>query len=150
MGRDRYLEATRHVAPCDPQTAPIRRAIGAAIGYVPPKDKPGQDASLLEVSGVTLRVGYWHTCEALHRWFVDNVLEGNDDGRPATVQDDCLRELQRVCERVIDDPGCAATHFTVEDGAGLDREELRYTLEILSHAITLQEQGWDITYRASG
>ena len=150
MGLDMYLEAQRHVAPYDPQTEPMRRAIGAAIGYVPPKDKPGQDASLLEVSGVMVRVGYWRKCDALHRWFVDSVQEGSDDGRPAYVQDDCLRDLQRLCERAIDDPAGAAEQFNVGDGAGLDREELQYTLDILRHAIALQEQGWDITYRASG
>lgn len=150
MGRDMYLDATRHVAPCDAQTEPMRRAMGAAIGYVPPKDKPGQDASLLEVCGVTVRVGYWRKCDALHRWFVDNAQEGSDDGRPATVQDDCLRDLQQLCERVIDDPAGAVEYFAVDDGAGMDREELQYTLDILRHAITLQEQGWDITYRASG
>jgi hypothetical protein len=149
VGRDMYLEAKRHVAPCDPQTEPMRRAISAAIGYVPPKDKPGRDSSLLEVSGVTVRVGYWHKCNALHRWFVDNAQEGSDDGRPACVQGDGLRDLQRLCERVIHDPAGATEPFAVDDGGGLDREDLEYTLDILRHAITLQEQGWDIAYRAS-
>jgi len=149
MGLDMYLEAKRYVAPSDPQTEPMRRAIGAAIGYVPPKEKPGEDASLLEVSGVTVRVGYWGKFDALHQWFVGNAQEGHDDCRPAYVDRRCLQQLREVCERVIDDPKQAAKHFIVESGADLYVEELQYTLDILAHGITLQEQGWDIHYRAS-
>jgi hypothetical protein len=107
MGLDMYLEAKRYIAPSDAQTEPMRRAIGAAIGYVPPQIKPGLDASLLEVSGVTVRVGYWRKFGALHRWFVDNAQEGSDDCRPTYVDDRCLQALQRVCEQVIDDPASA-------------------------------------------
>lgn len=149
MGLDMYLEAKRHVAPCDSQTESMRRAIGAAIGYVPSKEKPGHDASLLEISGVTVRVGYWRKLGGLHRWFVDNAQEGSDDCRPAYVDDRCLQALQRACEQVIDDPACVAQHFNGQDGGDLGVEELRYTLDLLRHAIVLQAQGWDIYYRAS-
>jgi hypothetical protein len=149
MGLDMYLEAHRHVAPCDPRTEPMRRAIGAAIGYVPSKEKPGHDASLLEISCVAVRVGYWRKFGDLHRWFVDNAQEGSDDCRPTYVDARCLQALQRVCERVIDDPACVTLHFACRDDADLDVEELKYTLHILAHAIALQEQGWDIYYRAS-
>jgi hypothetical protein len=50
---------------------------------------------------------------------------------------------------VIDDPASVVLHFARGDGADLDVEELKYTLHILTHAIALQEQGWDIYYRAS-
>lgn len=149
MGLDMYLEATRYVAPYDPQTEPVRRAIGAAIGYVPSRAKPGQDSTLLEVSGVTVRVGYWRKFGALHQWFVCHVQEGRDDCRSTHVDNDSLRELQRVCERVSRDPACVTEHFNIEDGVDLDGEEFPYTMEILAHAVTLQEQGWDIYYRAS-
>jgi hypothetical protein len=149
MGLDMFLEATRHIAPYDAQTEPMRRAIGAAIGYVPPRAKPKQDASLMEVSGVAVRVGYWCQCIALHEWFVDNVQEGSDDGRATHVSEKCLRELQRVCERVIDNPPSTYRYFNIEEGIGLDGEELQYTMAILAHAVALQEQGWDISYRGS-
>lgn len=149
MGLDMYLEANRHVAPSDSRTELMRRAIGAAIGYAPPKDKPGHDASLLEVSGVTVRIGYWRKVGTLHRWFVNNAQGGSDDCRPAYVDPRCLQALQWACERVIEDPVCIKQHFAVEAGADLHVEEVQYTLNILTHAIALQEQGWDITYRAS-
>lgn len=148
MGLDMYLEAKRYVAPYDEHSEPMRHAIGAAIGYVPPKVKPGHDASLLEVCGVTVRVGYWRKFGALHRWFVDNVQEGDDNCRPAYVQEDCLRGLQRLCERMIAHSACVTEQVSV-DRADWGIEELPYTLDILTHAIILQQQGWDIYYRAS-
>jgi hypothetical protein len=144
-----YLEAKRHVAPCDPQTEPMRRAIGTAIGCVPPKEKPGHDASLLEVSGVTVRVGYWRKFGVLHQWFVSNVQEGHDDDRPAYVSVETLMELTEQLEQVSDYPASASEYFTSDKDETLDEGDVDYTLKVLYHAKRLQEQGWDITYRAS-
>ena len=149
MGLDMYLEAKRCVAPYDAQTEPMRRAIGAAIGYVPPKEKPGQDETLLEVSGVMVRVGYWRKFDGLHQWFVNNVQEGHDDCRPAFVSVDTLTELEEQLEQVSDDPASASEHFTADIDETLEDGEVDYTLNVLHHARRLQEQGWDIYYRAS-
>lgn len=149
MGLEMYLEAKRYVAPSDTQTEPMRRAIGAAIGYVPSKEKPGQDPSLLEVSGVTVRVGYWRKCDALHQWFVSNVQEGINDCRPAFVSVDILIELEEQLEQVGEDPASASEHFTADVDEMLEEGEIDYTLSILHHAKRLQAQGWDIYYRAS-
>ncbi len=149
MGLDMYLEAKRYVAPCDPRTEPMRRAIGAAIGFMPPKEKPGQDASLLEVSGVTVRVGYWRKFDALHRWFVGKVQAGVDDCRPAFVSVDILIELEEQLERASDDPASISGRFTADADVTLEGGEVDYTLKVLHHAKQLQEQGWDIYYSAS-
>jgi hypothetical protein len=148
MGMDMYLEAKRCIAPSDVQTEAMRRAIGAAIDFMPPRVKPGDDASLLEVSGVTVRVGYWRKFGALHRWFLDKAQQGSNDCRPTYVDDRCLQSLQLACEQVIDDPVSVTESFNVADGEW-GPEELGYTQDILTHAITLQQQGWDIYYRAS-
>ena len=99
-----YLEAKRHVAPCDSQTETMRRAVGAAIGYEPLRSKPGHDESLLEVCGVTVRVGYWRKFVALHQWFVGNVQGGHDDDRPSYVSVEILMELTEQLEQVSDYP----------------------------------------------
>lgn len=149
MGLDMYLEAKRHVAPCDSQTEPMRRAIGAAIDYVPPKDKPGNDASLLEVCGVTVRVGYWRKFVALHQWFVGNAQGGHDDDRPTFVSVETLMELEGQLEQVGDDPASASEYFIADEDETLEESDVDYTLKVIHHAKRLQEQGWDIYYRAS-
>jgi len=149
MGLDMYLEAKRYLAPYDSQTEPMRRAIGAAIGYVPPKEKPGEDTSLLEISGVTVRVGYWRKFDDLHQWFVNNTQQGHDDCRPSFVSVDTLTELEEQLEQVSDDPASASEYFTADIDETLEEDDVDYTLKVLHHAKRLQAQGWDIYYRAS-
>lgn len=48
------------------------------------------------------QVGYWRKSNAIHRWFVENVQDGEDDccyHRPVTKDD--LEALFEVCRRVI-------------------------------------------------
>lgn len=149
MELEMYLEARRGIAPGSSQTEPMRRAIGAAIGYVPSKQKPGRDASLLEICGVTVRVGYWRNFGPLHRWFELNARAGQGDCRSSRISENCLQRLSEVCERVIAKPERVVEHFNMGSATELDVKEFQYTLDILSHAISLQEQGWDMYYRAS-
>lgn len=67
MGLDMYLEAKLHLPPYSEELAPIRQATGKAIGYDPPAEKPDNDATLMEIMGVTVRVGYWWKFDPLHR-----------------------------------------------------------------------------------
>jgi len=43
MGLDMYLEAKLHLPPYNKELAPVRHAIGQAIGYTPPTEKPDND-----------------------------------------------------------------------------------------------------------
>ena len=56
MGLDMYLEAKLHLPPYNKELAPVRHAIGQAIGYTP-TEKPDNDATLMEITGVIVRVG---------------------------------------------------------------------------------------------
>lgn len=149
MGLDMYLEARFYLPPYDGALAPIRMAIGKAIGYTPPKERPDNDATLLEITGVSVRVGYWRKLDCLHRWFVTNVQDGSDDCRPAFVSPNVLTELEIQLDQVKDVPKSARELFTVEDDGTLDEDDVDYTLKVLAHAKRLQERGWDIYYRAS-
>ena len=49
-------------------------------------------------------VGYWRKANAIHKWFVDNVQDGQDDcqfHRPVTKED--LETLKGLCKAVLDD-----------------------------------------------
>lgn len=142
MGLDMYLEAKLHLPPYSKELAPVRHAIGQAIGYIPPKEKPDNDVTLMEITGVTVRVGYWRKFDPLHRWFVSNVLEGHDDCRPAYVSPDVLVELEEQLDQVSD-------YFDRDDDAPMDEGDIDTTLKIVVQAKKLQQQGWDIYYRAS-
>jgi hypothetical protein len=36
------------------------------------------------VAYIVQEAGYWRKANAIHRWFVDNVQDGNDDCKPTT------------------------------------------------------------------
>ena len=149
MGLDMYLEAKLHLPPYSEELAPVRQAIGQAIGYTPPTEKPDNDATLMEITGVTVRVGYWRKFDPLHQWFVSNVLESYDDCRSAYVSPEALAELEEQLDQVSDDPESASEHFVSEDDEPMSEGDVDYTLRIVVQAKKLQERGWDITYRAS-
>jgi hypothetical protein len=149
MGLDMYLEAKLHLPPYDKALDPVRRAIGQAIGYTPPMEKPDNDATLMEITGVTVRVGYWRKFDSLHRWFVNHVQEGHDDCRPAYVSPETLAELEEQLDQVSNDPASASEYFVREDDDPMTEDDIDYTLRIVAQAKKLQERGWDIYYRAS-
>lgn len=45
------------------------------------------------VTGITEEVGYWRKANAIHKWFVDHVQEGNDDCGEYEVSNEQLQEL---------------------------------------------------------
>jgi len=149
MGLDMYLEAKFHLPPYDTGLAPVREAIGRAIGYTPPTEKPDNDATLLEITGVTVRVGYWRRFDPLHQWFVNSAQEGHDDCRPAYLTPDVLAELKEQLDQVSVDPESASEHFVNEGDEPMSEGDIDYTLKVVVQAKKLQERGWDIYYRAS-
>lgn len=149
MGLDMYLDARLPLPPQREETAAMREAIGRAIGYTAPTVKPGNDATLLEVTAVTVRVGYWYGFDALHQWLVNHIQEGNDDGRPAWVDPAVLADLHSSLAKVQRDPARAELYFPPGVGQLIASEDLHYTLDILKHALRLQKAGWDIYYQSS-
>lgn len=59
------------------------------------------DVNLSRVSEIIEKVGYWRKANAIHKWFVDNVQEGEDDCGTYYVDDEKMRELLDICKRVI-------------------------------------------------
>jgi len=47
-------------------------------------------------------VAYWRKANAIHRWFVEQVQDGNDDCGEYHVSEEDLRELLSRCTRVLE------------------------------------------------
>jgi len=45
-------------------------------------------------------VGYWRKANAIHKWFVDNCQDGEDDCRETYVSEEQLTALLNVCKQV--------------------------------------------------
>lgn len=50
------------------------------------------------VSYIEEEVGYWRKANAIHKWFVDNVQNGNDDCGEYEVSFEQLQDLLAICK----------------------------------------------------
>jgi hypothetical protein len=53
---------------------------------------------------IQLPVGYWRKANAIHRWFVYNIQEGEDQCQSSECNIDQLAKLQGSCQRVLAAP----------------------------------------------
>ena len=53
-----------------------------------------------KISYIEEDVGYWRKANAIHKWFVDNVQEGNDDCKQYYVGTELLQELLDTCKEI--------------------------------------------------
>lgn len=72
-------------------------------------------------SSISEEVAYWRKANAIHRWFVDNVQDGEDDcrfHREVTAED--LEDLYGRCENILREAviakGKIANGYTYQDG----------------------------------
>jgi hypothetical protein len=56
--------------------------------------------NLNKVTYVVENVGYWRKANAIHRWFVDHVMDGEDECYEHYVRDEQLKELLDLCKKV--------------------------------------------------
>lgn len=60
-------------------------------------------------------VGYWRKANQIHKWFVENVQDGEDDCKEYYVSREQLEKLREDCQTVID--GSDLQHGLVKNGA---------------------------------
>lgn len=53
------------------------------------------------LSEITEQVGYWRKANQIHKWFVDNVQDGQDDCKEYYVSREKLEELLKVVTEVL-------------------------------------------------
>lgn len=67
--------------------------------------------------GIIDNVAYWRKQNAIHRWFVDNIQDGEDDCMyHAEVTKNDLRELLSLCQRVLLDNSLANDLLPTQGG----------------------------------
>lgn len=76
------------------------------------------DAS--KISYIEEEVGYWRKANQIHKWFVDNVQNGEDDCKIYYVSKDQLAELLEIVNKVLAASklidSVVANGYTVKDG----------------------------------
>lgn len=64
---------------------------------------------------------YWRKANAIHKWFVDNVQDGNDDCKEYYVSEEKLKELLKKCKEVV--KKAVVVDGQVQNGATLQNGE---------------------------
>lgn len=93
MGLDMYLTKKKHLGNAKLNLKVLDNE------YEWYKNK-GKTYSLDNCTCIVQEVGYWRKANAIHKWFVDNVQEGNDDCKEYWVSPNKLEELLDTCKKV--------------------------------------------------
>jgi len=94
-------------------------------------------------------VGYWRKANAIHKWFVEIVQDGEDDCNRYEVSVKQLLQLRDLCEQVVENNNLAMELLPPTEGfffGGTDLDEyyyqdLDYTIKMLDRV--LGEISWE-------
>lgn len=110
------------------------------------------------------KVGYWRKANAIHRWFVENCADGEDDCRPVECSIEQLESLLANCKLVKKLPEMAERVLPTQEGfffGGTEYGEdyfhdIDNTIEIIKAVIKFmkdvtarEENDWTVVYQAS-
>lgn len=148
MGLDMYLTARKNVYSDENKAKQLSELfpeladIETTIGTYP-------------ISTVHADIAYWRKANAIHKWFVGCVQDGEDDCRSYFVPRSKFNGLRHLCETVLYDPSLAQTCLPTESGfffgsTAIDEhylEDLRYTISVIDKCLSMPED-WDFFYQS--
>ena len=80
--------------------------IGLNYSYNVKKDKKteiiinGKKHEHTNLSSLVYNVGHWYKANAIHKWFIDNIQNGEDDCKQYYVNKEKLQELYKICVEI--------------------------------------------------
>ena len=111
MGLDMYLWKKNYVKNWDFMSPEEKHSIIVKKG-----DTPVEHIKPERISEITEQVGYWRKANHIHRWFVENVQNGEDDCGEYYISDDSLLELLDICKRIIENKELASELLPTQPG----------------------------------
>lgn len=154
MGLDMYLSAKKFHSNAEWRSNETKEEFAklkqmSGVGTV--IDKVDLPHIYLEVS-----VGYWRKQNAIHKWFVDNCQNGEDDCRTSYVGREQLKALKDLCLKVLADREQADDLLPSQEGfffGGTDYDEWYFhgivdTIEIVNSALSMPDE-WEFEYHSS-
>ena len=144
MGLDMYLNAKRYLWHTEDNLA---EKIGEHFPEI----------AGARIKAITAEAMYWRKSNAIHKWFVDNVQNGEDDCGDYEVSREQLMELLAVIETVLNDRSQASELLPPQAGfffgnTDMDQwywEDLESTKERLEKLLAQEMPGWWFEYHSS-
>jgi len=101
-----------------------------------------------KISEITEDVGYWRKANAIHKWFVENVQNGEDNCKEYYVDMEQLKELHSLCVQIDKNHDLAPKLLPTQSGfffGGTEYDEwyfkdIKNTIEILEELIKLDNK----------
>ena len=97
MGLGMYLHARKYVGNWEHCSAKERKTYATITNAVGMKGYSCPSAASLYVE---LAAAYWRKANQIHKWFVDNVQNGEDNCQAYGVRRTQLQELLELCQQV--------------------------------------------------
>ena len=151
MGLDMYLSNKRYLSKhFDPVDSERIEKINDAFGI------EGDEDGDYGAQEVTFRVAYWRKANAIHKWFVDNVQEGEDECREHYVSREQLEALRDACIEAVADPDNAGDWLCPTEGFFFGSTEidewyfdaLKETIKQLNACLKM-DKAWSFYYCSS-
>lgn len=115
MGLDMYLARKQRFG-----------GYGNEMSVVKIVPKNGNKEKIVEVKDqygaveIEMDIAYWRKANTIHKWFVDNCADGEDNCQPAYVEIEQLRELKALCEKVLKTAKMSKALVNVGSQSGID------------------------------
>ena len=146
MGLDMYLNAKRFIWHNEKE---IAEAISKIFPELNGKGKRVQE--------VIVRAIFWRKANAIHKWFVDNVQNGEDNCSTYDVEREQLEELRDLVQRVLEDHTLAESLLPTQEGfffGGTQYDEyyfadLEHTRDSINAILEEFPDQWDFEYHSS-
>lgn len=97
------------------------------------------------VSSLNREVGYWRKANQIHKWFVDNCQNGEDDCEEHYVSQEKLKELLDICKKIKDSclliDGIVKNGETLKDGKWepiLEEGKIMQNIEVAEELLPTQ------------
>ena len=150
MGLDMYLTAKRYVWKHNGSDSSLQDGLQKVMK----KEMADLD---FDVKEVAIDAMYWRKANAIHRWFVENVQDGEDDCREYWVDPVQLEALVNDCYSALENIGEASEVLPTQGGFFFGSTEydewyfrdLKETIKGLEKVLKLDSNKWDFYYRSS-
>ncbi len=157
IGLDMYLDATKYLSPYgkvnDSKVSVKVRGQTFKVGNGSSIGEAGR------LKGIRCTAIYWRKANAIHKWFVDNIQEGNDECEPHRVSHDKLIVLKELCEKVLKYRSQAKELLPTQEGfffGTYEQDEwywdsLTQTVEEIKTVLKMfpEDDGWELEYCSS-
>lgn len=154
MGLDMYLYANKYISKAEWRGEEASKQFDEIVKIMQADEFIRKD---LPSGSVNFQVAYWRKANQIHKWFVDNVQDGDDDCREYSVDREQLQKLLDTCHKVKADASLADEYLPPSQGFFFGSNEIDEwywqdidgTIEMLTDTLTHTPEDYGFTYQSS-